>query len=109
MIDTPGSGNARAGYFIAASFLLVFGFGVGIAMNLIIHATAPAQGIKVFFMTVYPTFGLYSIIVFVLGALSTIVALGMIWLGIDKPVGPLTLQDPEGRPGDTIPIGTDSH
>lgn len=104
MDDGAGdSGNRRAGYFIAASFLLILGFGVGVALNILVHITAPSQGVRVFFVTVYPYFGWYAVLVLALGVVSAFIGLGMIWLGLNERFGRLSLPDTEGPPTSATP------
>jgi hypothetical protein len=96
--DSENVGNRRAGYLIGASFLIVFGFGVGILLNIVAHLSAPPNGAQFFFVTIYPTWGLYATLTLILGIVATFVGLGMVWLGVNTPYGPLSLIDTEGKP-----------
>ncbi len=95
--SAESTGNRRAGYLVGASFLIVFGFGIGVVLNIVAHLTAPTQGSSIFFVTVYPMWGWYATLTLVLGTLATFVGLGMIWLAMNIPYGPLSLPDTEGH------------
>jgi hypothetical protein len=84
-------GDARLGYFIAGSLLIALGWGLGVALNLVLHLTAPVGGHTLLGVYFGPTFGAYSEAVFGLGVFAGSLGVVLLGLGEGSPKGPIVL------------------
>jgi hypothetical protein len=73
-------GDERIGYRLGGAFLLVVGWGLGVILNVVVHAMAPATGEWVGPWRVYPALGVYAVGALALGAVAGVVGLFMLWL-----------------------------
>ena len=86
----PG-GDDRLGLLIAGGLLIVAGWGIAVALNLILHWTAPSGGTPFGPVRIYPTFGWYSGATFALGAVSGLLGAALIGLALRTERGPFVL------------------
>lgn len=93
-------GDARVGWLIAGALLIAGGWGVGVIVNVVAHLLAPASGLTLWWMHVYPSWGAYSYAVLGIGAFAGIFGVVLLLLGRASPRGPLVLPgyDYSGEP-----------
>jgi hypothetical protein len=84
-------GDERIGYWAGGSLLLLVGWGLGVALNLILHFGAPAAGMPLGPWRVYPDMGIYAWGVLALGLVAGLVGVVMLWLAGRAPVGKFVL------------------
>ena len=84
-------GDVRLGYFLAGGFLIALGWGLGVALNLLLHLTAPSDGYRIGHVFVGPTVGPYAWAVAGLGGFSGAFGLVLIALGRGSPRGRVVL------------------
>jgi hypothetical protein len=94
LMETPATppfdseGDERIGYWIAGATLVVFGWGLGVVANLLLHWAARSGPFVIWNVHFGPTFGSYAWAVFGLG-LGTGVVGAALWL--------IALATPKGR------------
>ena len=95
-------GDERVGWQIAGALLLAAGWGIGVIGNAVAHWLAPASGLSILGVHVYPTWGVYAFATLGVGACAGIFGVLLIVLGRLSPRGPLVLPGydygSEGRP-----------
>ena len=84
-------GDERIGYAAGGVLLIVVGWGLGIALNLVLHHVAPASGEVVGPWRIYPTLGVYALGMLGVGALAGVVGVFMLWLSRRAPRGRFVL------------------
>lgn len=86
----PG-GDVRLGYLGGGGLLVVLGWGVAVALNLLLHLTAPDSGHRVWTVYFGPTMGPYAWATFGLGLLAGAMGVVLLGLGRRSPKGPFVL------------------
>lgn len=84
-------GDERIGWQAAGVLLMVLGWGFGVVLNLVLHAIAPASGLTVFTVRIFPALGNYAIAAFGLGLFFGAFGAVLWALGRTSPRGPLVL------------------
>ncbi|MHB1434716.1 MAG: hypothetical protein ACYCPN_02050 [Thermoplasmata archaeon] len=84
-------GDPRAGYFIAGGLLIFLGWGMAVLVNLLAHRMAPARGLVVGWMRIFPTLGPYAWGALGLGVAAGALGVALVWLGTQTPKGPWVL------------------
>ena len=72
-------GDERIGGKVAAGILIALGWGVGVVFNVVVHALAPAGGVTVWWVHIYPAYGAYSLAVLGIGAFAGVFGV-VLWL-----------------------------
>ena len=88
-MDTGG--DARYGFLLAGALLVVLGWGVLLALNLLLHRTAPPGGFDLGVVRVYGTLGAFGQAAALLGAGAGIVGVVLAYYGARSPKGPFVL------------------
>jgi hypothetical protein len=86
----PG-GDPRAGYFAAGGLLLFLGWGLGVVVNLALHAAAGGGGMTVGWIRITSTLGAYAWAVFGFGLVTGAIGVVLLALGRASPKGPFVL------------------
>lgn len=84
-------GDVRAGFFAAGGLLVFLGWGLGVVVNLLVHAWAGSGGMMVGWMRVSSTLGTYAWAVFGFGLVTGAIGVVLLALGRASPAGPLVL------------------
>jgi len=84
-------GDERIGYALAGLLLMLFGIGVCIIGNLVVHAFAGTSGVTIGPWHVGTTFGSYAYAALALGVLTGGFGAGLIALALRTPSGPFVL------------------
>ena len=88
---TDYGGDERAGYFFAGSTMILLGWGLGVALNLVLHHMAPTGGLTVAGIWFGRTVGTYAWAAVAFGAVTGAVGVGLLALGRATPKGRLVL------------------
>ena len=85
-------GNLRAGFVVAGSLLIFVGWGLGVFLNVLLHASARSGGrVLDGFVRIYPTLGPYAWALLGLGVFAGALGAAMIGLSRSETRGPLRL------------------
>lgn len=84
-------GDERLGFRIGGALLIFVGWGLGVVANLALHRMAPAAGMVLGPVRIFPTLGVYALGVAGLGAVAGLVGLFMLWLAPRSPSGRFVL------------------
>ncbi len=84
-------GDERVGWWITGGLLLVIGWGFGVVGNLAVHLAAPASGLALGPVRVFPHLGPFAWITLGLGLFTGAVGVGLLWLARQSPRGPVVL------------------
>lgn len=84
-------GDERVGYLLAGSILIVLGWVVAVAVNLLLHLLAGTGGMNVGWMRITSDLGPYAWAVFAFGLVTGAVGLGTVVEGRAAPKGPFVL------------------
>ncbi len=90
----PG-GDERYGYLVAGGVLVMLGWGLGVALNVLLHAVAPAHALTVLGLRVGPHWGPYGLAVLLFGAGTGTLGAVLLALGRASPRGPFVLPGAE--------------
>ncbi|MGP8077901.1 MAG: hypothetical protein ACLQD8_06800 [Thermoplasmata archaeon] len=88
-------GDERLGYFLAGGILIFAGWGVGVALNAVLHALAPTGGLTVLGLRVGTAWGPEGWAVAALGAFTGLMGAVLVALGRASPRGPVVLPGAE--------------
>ena len=89
-------GDVRLGYFAAGGTLIALGWGLGVALNLLIHRLAPAGGHRLLNVYVGPSLGPYAWATLGLGLFTGAFGVVLLILGRGSPRGPFVLPGVDG-------------
>ena len=84
-------GNERTGFRIAGGLFLFVGWGLGVFLNVLLHASAHAGGRVVGFVRIYPSLGPFAWGVLLLGAFTGLFGVGLLWISRESNPGPVRL------------------
>lgn len=84
-------GNERLGFWITGILFLVAGWGAGVFANLLLHRYAPASGTPLGPVTIYPGFGPFAWMTFILGFAAGLFGIVLLYLATRAPRGPAVL------------------
>ncbi|HTW56280.1 MAG TPA: hypothetical protein VMG36_07590 [Thermoplasmata archaeon] len=84
-------GDVRAGYFIAGGLLIALGWGAGVALNLLLHHTAPAGGYRWDGITISRSWGAYAWATLLFGLGTGFFGTVLLALGRGAPKGRIVL------------------
>jgi hypothetical protein len=84
-------GDERWGYFAAGGLLIGAGWGVALALNVVLHRIAPSVGIGFLGLHVGPAWGPEGAAVALFGAFTGAFGVVLIALGRNSPRGPFVL------------------
>jgi hypothetical protein len=89
--EDPG-GDERVGYFLAGGTLLALGWGLGVALNVLLHSEASSSGsIVIWGFHFGPTLGPYSWAVLALGLVTGAMGIVLLAVGRAAPKGRFVL------------------
>ncbi len=88
---TDYGGDERAGYLFAGGTMILLGWGVGVALNLVLHHMAPAGGLTVAGIWFGRTVGTYAWAAAAFGFVTGAVGVGLLAVGRATPKGRLVL------------------
>jgi hypothetical protein len=97
IMETPATppfdsqGDERIGYFIAGALLIVLGWVLGVAVNLLLHWEARSGAFQIWSVHFGPTMGAYSWAVFALGLASGAVGTAFLLIARTTPKGAFAL------------------
>jgi hypothetical protein len=83
--------DERYGFFVAGALLVLIGWGLLTALNVLLHRIAPASGFHVGSWALYPAFGAYAWIAAALGLVTGLLGAVLIQYGRDSPKGRFVL------------------
>lgn len=86
----PG-GDERVGYFLGGAILIGFGWGVAVALNLLLHYLAGSGGMTIDGHQISSTLGSFAWATFAFGLFSGAFGVVLVALGRSSPRGPLVL------------------
>lgn len=86
----PG-GDERVGYLAAGVLLILVGWGLAIALNVVLHATAPSSGWLLGPWRIGSSFGAYAQATLLLGLFTGLLGVGLLLIGRRAPRGPLVV------------------
>ena len=86
----PG-GDERAGYFLAGGILIVIGWVLAVALNLLLHYMAGSAGMTVAGHRITSTLGPYAWAIFGFGLFAGAFGVILVVLGRSSAKGPLVL------------------
>ncbi len=84
-------GSIRVGWFVAGGLLIALGWGLGIVANLVLHRLAPAGGLVIGSVRIFPALGPYAWAAFGFGAFTGMMGLAIVLLGRTAPKGPIVV------------------
>jgi len=84
-------GDERIGYWVAGGILLGVGWGVMVGVNLLLHFVAPASGLALGSVVIFPALGVYAWAVFGIGLVMGLLGIGLFVLARTSPKGRLVL------------------
>jgi hypothetical protein len=84
-------GNARAGLQIAGAIGIFVGWGVGVFLNVLLHASAHPGGRVIGWVRIFPSLGPYAWAVLLVGLFTGLFGVGLLWVSRDARPGPLRL------------------
>jgi hypothetical protein len=84
-------GDVRFGYLTAGGLLLVLGWGLGVAANVLLHLSAPAAGHRLWHLYFAPALGPYALAVLGFGLVTGAFGVVLLALGRAAPRGPFVL------------------
>lgn len=82
-------GNEKLGFQVAAAIGIFVGWGVGVFLNLLLHASAHAGGRVIGWVRIYPTLGPYAWAVLLVGLFTGLFGLGLLWVARASKSGPV--------------------
>ncbi len=88
---TDMGADDRYGFFAAGGTLLVLGWGLGVLVNLLLHAMAGPSGMTVGWIRITSTLGPYAWAVVGLGVVTGAIGVGLLLLARATPKGPFVL------------------
>lgn len=89
--DQATGGDERLGLFLAGAVLLALGWGLAVAVNLLLHWMAPTGGWVVGPSRITDRFGSYSLWTVAFGLFTGAVGVVLLWLGRRTAEGPFVL------------------
>jgi hypothetical protein len=84
-------GDARLGFLVAGSFLILVGWGLGVLANLFLHALAPASGLVIGPWVIFHALGPYAQATLIMGLVTGAIGTGMLVLSRRMTRGPFVL------------------
>ena len=84
-------GDVRFGYYLAGGLLVVLGWGLGVATNLLLHVMAPAGGYRIFQVGITGSLGPYAWATMGLGLFTGALGTALLLLARSAPQGPVVL------------------
>jgi hypothetical protein len=84
-------GDERTGFQIAGALLIVLGWGFGVFLNLLLHASAHPGGRVIGSVRIYTTLGPYAWAILAFGIAVGFFGVALVWLARDAKTGPLRL------------------
>ena len=84
-------GNERAGFRIAGALFLFVGWGLGVFLNVLLHASAHAGGRVVGFVRIYPAFGPFAWATLAMGIVTGLFGVGLLWISRESNAGPIRI------------------
>jgi hypothetical protein len=85
-------GDERIGLQIAGGLLIFLGWGLGVLVNLLLHAVAPSSGLVLFgAVRILPKLGPYSWAIFGLGVVTGVIGTVFLFLSRDTTKGRFVL------------------
>jgi|GEM_PF-445754 hypothetical protein len=94
--------DERLGWAIASGLLIFFGWGIAIVVNLLVHAMAPAGGVRLAWgVWIGPHMGGFAWITFGIGLFAGTLGAVFLYLARSEPRGPFVLPGYDYGPGKT--------
>jgi hypothetical protein len=84
-------GNERFGLQIAGGLGIFVGWGLGVFLNVLLHASARHGGRVLGWVRIYPTLGPYAWAVLLVGLFTGLFGVGVLWVSRDSPRGAAVL------------------
>jgi hypothetical protein len=84
-------GNARFGMQIAGAIGIFVGWGLGVFLNLLLHASARGGSRVVGWVRIYPTLGPYAWSVLLVGLFTGLFGVALLWASRESRSGPVVL------------------
>jgi hypothetical protein len=84
---TDEGGDERYGYLAAGGTLIFLGWGLGVLVNLLLHAMAGSNGMVVGWIRITSTLGPYAWAVFGLGIVTGAIGVGLLLVARATPKG----------------------
>ncbi len=84
-------GDERYGWIVGGALLIALGWGLGVVGNLLLHAIAPASGLLLVWVRIFPTLGVYAWAVVGLGLFTGAFGTALLALGGRTPRGRFVL------------------
>jgi hypothetical protein len=84
-------GDERAGLQIAGAVLITLGWGFGVFLNVLLHASARSGGRVIGSIRIFSTLGPYAEAVLGFGLVTGAIGVAFLWLARDVRAGPLRL------------------
>jgi hypothetical protein len=88
---TDYGGDERLGLQIAGGLLVVLGWGLGVALNVLLHVTAPSGGRAVGPVVVFAHLGLFAWATLLIGLGTGALGAAIVLVGRASPKGPIVL------------------
>jgi hypothetical protein len=86
----PG-GDERLGMYAAGGLLVFLGWGLAVALNLVLHWQARSGAFQIWTVHFGATMGSFAWSVFGLGLATGAMGVGLLWAARSSPAGPLVL------------------
>ncbi len=83
--------DERYGGFAAGGLLIALGWGVGLALNVLVHRIAPSDGLAFGPFRIFPALGPFAIATAALGAVTGVIGAVLIGYAAGSPKGPFVL------------------
>jgi len=84
-------GDERAGFQIAGGLFVFLGWGIGVFLNILLHASAHAGGRVVGLWRVYPSYGPYAWAFLIMGVLTGFFGIALLWIARESHPGPIRI------------------
>ena len=88
---TDPGGDERLGFEVAGGLLVTFGWGIGVVANVLLHRLAPANGVVIGSIRLFPKLGPYSWAVLGFGLFAGALGVALLLLSRSAPKGPVVL------------------